>query len=138
MSPGPISRTTARAGPGLPAGSAGPDDGVAPARAPARRSAALPRGAPSTTAPRRFPRGAAEEEGGEETLRLERDTNLTRCARLSAAAYFVFFCFSIIICLTIFCSSMRKARTTRCRTHLAQRLPPYARDTVRSRLCVFL
>ena len=111
---------------------------TAPARAPARRSAALPRGAPSTTAPRRFPRGAAEEEGGEETLRLERDTNLTRCARLSAAAYFVFFCFSIIICLTIFCSSMRKARTTRCRTHLAQRLPPYARETVRSRLCVFL
>ena len=80
-------------------------------------------------------RGEAAEE---ETLRLERDTNLTRCARLSAAAYFVFFCFSIIICLTIFCSSMRNARTTRCRTHLAQRLPPYARETVRSRLCVFL
>merc|ERR1712166_904870 len=32
-------------------------------------------------------------------------------------------------CFTIFCSSIRKARTMRARTHLAQREPPYARDT---------
>ena len=94
---------------------------------------------------RRAPRGwddnrparAPPRRRGRET-RPERDAVKLHTLRLSAAAYFVFFCFSIIICLTIFCSSMRNARTTRCRTHLAQRLPPYARDTVRSRLCVFL
>ena len=39
---------------------------------------------------------------------------------------------------TIFCSSMRNARTTRDLTQLAQREPPYARATVRWRLATFL
>lgn len=41
-----------------------------------------------------------------------------------------FFSASFMTFLTIFCSSIRKARTTRSLTQLAQREPPYARWTV--------
>merc|ERR1719206_1636782 len=41
--------------------------------------------------------------------------------------------FSAKTCLTHFCSSIRNARTTRVRTHVAQREPPYARFTRLSR-----
>lgn len=41
-----------------------------------------------------------------------------------------FFSASRITFFTIFCSSIRKARTTRSLVQLAQRLPPYERETV--------
>lgn len=53
----------------------------------------------------------------------------------SARTKFVYFFFSAWLCsfstfLTIFCSSMRKARTMRSRTQLPHLEPPYARWTV--------
>lgn len=48
----------------------------------------------------------------------------------SIRIYLFFFSASRMTFLTIFCSSIRKARTTRSLTQLAQRLPPYARCTV--------
>lgn len=55
-----------------------------------------------------------------------------RTQRESKTAYFLplfFSCVSFSTFLTIFCSSMRKARTIRSRTQLAHLEPPYARDT---------
>ena len=43
---------------------------------------------------------------------------------------FCFFSASFMTFFTIFCSSMRKARVTRSLTQLAQREPPYERETV--------
>merc|ERR1719263_2593657 len=51
------------------------------------------------------------------------------------ASSLVFVCdiFSAKTCFTHFCSSIKKALTTRVRTQAAQREPPYARFTRRSR-----
>lgn len=46
---------------------------------------------------------------------------------ISPTLYRFFFSASFMTFLTIFCSSIKNARTTRSFTQLAQRLPPYAR-----------
>ena len=70
--------------------------------------------------------GERKEEAGASYVarRTLESVKLHTLLLFDGGAYFVFFCFSIIICLTIFCSSIRNARTTRCRTHFAHREPP--------------
>jgi len=119
-----------------------------PPRSPPRTSAtsaadppARPTRAARPRPPRRTPPRRASPRpttGNERAPPLRAPDERERRAVARAYALGAFFDFSIIICLTIFCSSMRKARTTRWRTQPAHREPPYARDTVRSRLCVFL
>merc|ERR1719235_482479 len=69
---------------------------------------------------------------------------MLKVAALKHAHFFPFFdfeedsalawdSFSCRTCFTHFCSSMRKARTMRAFTQAAQRVPPYARFTRRSR-----